>query len=92
MLWAMASTCSSNSLEPRGNKSRAMTDFSAFDLVFLLTGYEYGEDIPDSVQQGLLGVGDWGEGHTMDSNLGLTLFLGVQHQERFRRTNGLMLP
>jgi hypothetical protein len=36
------------------------TDFSAFDLVFLLTGYEYGEDIPDSVQQGLLDFMDGG--------------------------------
>ena len=30
------------------------TDFSAFDLVFMLTGYEYGADLPDTVQQGLL--------------------------------------
>jgi len=30
------------------------TDFSAFDLVFMLTGYEYGADLPDSVQQGLI--------------------------------------
>jgi|GEM_PF-3298809 len=31
-----------------------LTDFSAFDLVFMLTGYEYGEVLPDTVQQGML--------------------------------------
>jgi len=36
------------------------TDFSAFDLVFMLTGYEYGEELPDSVQQGLLDFMDDG--------------------------------
>ena len=30
------------------------TDFSAYDLVFMLTGYEYGDVLPDPVQQGLL--------------------------------------
>lgn len=30
------------------------TDFSMYDLVFMLTGYEYGEVLPDTVQQGLL--------------------------------------
>lgn len=30
------------------------TDFSAYDLVFLLSGYEYGDDVADTVQQGLL--------------------------------------
>jgi len=30
------------------------TDFSDYDLVFMLTGYEYGEELPETVQQGLL--------------------------------------
>jgi hypothetical protein len=36
------------------------TDFSAYDLVFMLTGYEYGDVLPDSVQQGLLDFMDGG--------------------------------
>lgn len=36
------------------------TDFSGFDLVFMLTGYEYGAVLPDSVQQGLLDFMDGG--------------------------------
>jgi hypothetical protein len=30
------------------------TNFSAYDLVILLDGYDYGNSVPDSVQQGLL--------------------------------------
>jgi hypothetical protein len=61
-------------------EDRTGTDFSDFDLVFMLTGYEYGAELPDSVQQGLLDFMDGG------GTLVTTEWLG------YSENNDLLIP